>query len=102
LADAVEAHRRASEAVADAHKAEQLAAAKAADMSRTRGDYGSVSSLRTYWTFSDLDRDELDLETLRPHLATTALESAVRSFIKAGGRDLAGVEIYETTDVVVR
>ena len=102
LTQALEAERRAQEAAADADKAAKLANAGPAEMSRTRGDFGSVSSLRRYWTFSDLDREGLDLETLRPYLAIAALESAVRQFIKAGGRDLAGVEIYETTDAVVR
>lgn len=102
LHEAVEAQKRHEQAAADRVKAEQEAGAKAAEMSRVRGEYGAVSSLRTTWTFSDLDRGTLDLEALRPHLPLDGLERAVRAFVKAGGRDLAGVHIFETTDAVVR
>ena len=63
---------------------------------------GSVSSLRTFWDFADLDPDMLDLEALRHHFPAEAREKAVRSFIKAGGRELRGVTIYESTTSVVR
>tara|TARA_R110000868_G_scaffold350642_4_gene611924 strand:+ start:639 stop:1226 length:588 start_codon:yes stop_codon:yes gene_type:complete len=78
------------------------ATAKAADLSRTRGDHGSVSSLRTFWTFSDVERATIDLEVLRHHIPEEALEKAVRSFVKAGGRELAGARIFEDTKTVVR
>lgn len=85
-----------------AGKAVVEAGATAADMSRTRGKFGSVSSLRTTWGFEDLDRESLDIEALRHHIPQAALETAVRAFIKAGGRELKGVRIVENTDVVVR
>lgn len=87
----------AVEAAKTAAKATKEAGASAADMSRTRGDYGGVSSLRTYWTFANLDRAKLDLEALRPHFTDDALEKAVRAFIKAGGREIGGVRIFEDT-----
>jgi hypothetical protein len=102
LNEAIEAQARAEQAAAEAIKAEKEATAKAAEMSRIRGEYGAVSSLRTTWTFSDLSRAELDLEALRAHIPLDGLERAVRSFIKAGGRQLKGCNIFETTDAVVR
>ena len=102
LDDAVAAEEAAKVAAKDAAKAQQEADAKPAELSRTRGDYGSVASLRTHWTFDSIDRPTLDLESLRQHLSTDALEKAVRSFIKAGGRKLDGVHIFETTSTVVR
>ena len=42
--------------------------AKAAELSRTRSDYGSVASLRSHWTGKLEDRATLDLEALRQHL----------------------------------
>jgi hypothetical protein len=99
---AMEAEDRRKQAEADRIQAEKDAQAKAADLSRTRGEYGAVSSLRTTWTFSDLDRAALDLEALREHLPIDGLERAVRSFIKAGGRELRGVNIFETTNATVR
>ncbi|WP_340152037.1 hypothetical protein [uncultured Sneathiella sp.] len=99
---AVEAETNAAQAAADSAKAAAEATAKAADLSRTRGDHGSVSSLRTFWTFSDVERATIDLEVLRHHIPEEALEKAVRSFVKAGGRELAGARIFEDTKTVVR
>jgi len=104
LDTAVAAEETATQANADAVQAEKSASANAADMSRTRGDYGSVSSLRTFRTFDEksVKRESLDLETLRDHLPAAALEQAIRSFIKAGGHTLKGVHIFEDTKTVVR
>ena len=102
LNTAIEAESAAETAQADLVKAEQAADVKAAELSRTRGEYGAVSSLRTSWVFDEIDRAELDLEALRPYLPTDGLDKAVRAFIKAGGRQLRGTRIYETTNVVVR
>jgi hypothetical protein len=52
--------------------------------------------------FDEIDREEIDLEVLRFHIPADGLEKAVRSFIKAGGRELRGTRIYETTAAVVR
>ena len=94
---AIAAEHAANKAKADAEKAAKAAAAKPADLSRTRGEQGSVSSLKQIWLFADLDRGALDLEALREHLPIKALEQAVRSFVAAGGRELDGVRIYEDT-----
>ncbi len=102
LGKAIEAEERALQAEADAIKAQEAAIAKAAELTRTRGDYGSVASLRTRWTGVLTDRATLDLEALREHLPEEALEKAIRSFVKAGGRELAGARVYEDTTTVVR
>lgn len=98
---AVTSDALARQAEADAAAASKSAAAKPAELSRQRGDYGAVASLRTFWDFKDLDRDTIDLETLRSHLPLAALEKSVRSYIKAGGRSLKGVTIFENTSTVV-
>lgn len=87
---------------AEAIAAAQDAAARPAEHSRTRGDYGSVASLRTTWTGEVIDYAALELETLRPHIARDALDAALRSFVRAGGRTLAGAKIYEKSSAVVR
>lgn len=102
LDDALTAEEQARQAAADAERANKDAKAKAAELSRTRGNYGSVASLHTFWDFADLDRASLDLETLRNHIPMAALEQAVRSHIKAGGRHLRGVRIFENTTTRVR
>lgn len=85
-----------------ADKHDDIVGAKAADLSRVRGEHGSVSSLREFWTFRNLNRAALDLEQLRQHIAETALETAIRSFIEAGGRKLPGVEIFHDTGTTTR
>jgi hypothetical protein len=95
LDDAVRAALLVKQAGADVATAQREANAPAKDLARTRADTGAVSSLSTFWDFTNLDRETLDLEPLRAHIGMEALEKAVRSFIKAGGRNLRGVEIFE-------
>lgn len=102
LQDAIAKEQAAKLASADADKADKAAVAKPAELSRTRGEYGAVSSLRTDWVFADVEREELDLEALRYHLPSEGIEKAIRSFIKAGGRSLRGARIFESTSAVVR
>lgn len=102
LDSAIGAEKAAEAAQADLVKAERASDVKPAELSRTRGEYGSMSSLRTQWVFDEVNRDEIDLETLRFHLPSDGIEKAIRSFIKAGGRELKGTRIFETTAAVVR
>lgn len=102
LIDAIAAEEGARQAEADAATAQKAALVKPADLSRSRGDYGAVASLRTFWDFTALDRDTIDLDALRAHLPIDAVEKAVRSFIRAGGRELRGVKIFENTATSVR
>ena len=102
LQAAIVAEAAAAQAAADAAQAKKAAEAKPAELSRSRGDYGAVASLHTFWDFADLDRATLDLEALRQHIPAAALEQAVRSFVKAGGRELRGARIFENTQTKVR
>ena len=85
-----------------ADRLDKKADAKQADLSRTRGELGSVSSLRTDWVHDGFDREKIDLEALRQHLPADAIDQAIRSFIRAGGRSLRGTSIFEQTSAVVR
>lgn len=102
LADAITAEEIARQAVADAAMAQRAAEAKPAELSRSRGDYGAVASLRTRWVGEIADRDALDLDALRPHLPIDGLERAVNAFVRAGGRELRGAKIYEVSTTAVR
>lgn len=84
-----------------ARQATEEANTNAADLSRTRGEYGAVSSLRTTWAGEITDARTLDLEALRPHLSMDALQKAVNAFVRNGGRELRGARIYEKTSTVV-
>ena len=64
----------------------------AASRNRKSGDAEPVVKLT--WTFKDLDKSELNLEALRYHISREALEEAVRSYIRYGGRSLKGVDIH--------
>lgn len=115
-----EASRKADEKIRDAEKAEdkleraatvERVAAKlervaagesAAPLARTRGDYGSVSTINRRWVGELVDRKKLNLEALRPFLAADALEAAINGFVRAGGRDLEGARIFETDVVQTR
>lgn len=94
---AVAAEEAARQAAADAALAEKAAGAKAAELGRVRGEYGSMSSLTTFWDFKDVDRSSIDLDTLRPYLDILAIEKAVRVYVKSGGRKLTGCVIFENT-----
>jgi hypothetical protein len=102
LDTAVSAEELARQAAADAVKAQKAAEVKPAELSRTRGEFGSVASLRTEWVGDVVDREALDLDKLRPFIPLDALEKAIRGFVKAGGRELRGAHIYEHHHTVVR
>ena len=99
------AQKAADQAAGDAVKASRAAGAKAADLSRSRSDHGSVSSLHTFMDhkpedpncIDPVDRAKVDLEPLRPFLPMDALDKAVKALVNAGGRELRGVTIFENT-----
>lgn len=97
LSTAIDTETAARQADANAIAAQKAAEVKPAELTRARGDLGGVSSLQTYWDFTDLDRETIDLQKLRPYLAVADIEKAVRLYIRAGGRDLIGCRIFENT-----
>ena len=97
LVSALRAEGEADQARRDAEKAEKVAAEKPAQMGRSRGERGGMTTLKQFWDHADLDREAIDLNALREHLPMDAIEQAVRSYIKAGGRTLTGVRIFENT-----
>lgn len=100
-ANAQQLQAQASVAAQQAARAEAAAQAKPADLARTRTSAGT-STLRSEWAFEITALNEIDLETLRPYLAKSEIEKAIRLFIRAGGRELKGARIFESTSAVVR
>jgi hypothetical protein len=86
----------------EAVAAAETAVAKPAELSRTRGEIGSVASLRQVWKGELVDRAALDLDALRPYIPAAAIETAINGFVKAGGRELRGARIYQHTSATVR
>ena len=94
---AITAEELARQAAADAALAQRATTVKAAELSRLRGEYGSTASLTTFWDFDELDRNAIDLETLRPYLDVAMIEKAIRIYIRSGARTLKGCRIFENT-----
>ena len=108
-AEATAARAAAETASAEAREAEiaaddkdQLAQARPADLARTRSDRGTLSTLKSVWVAKIEDADLIPLETLRPYISADTIRKAVDAYVKMGGRQLPGVEIYQTEKVVVR
>jgi hypothetical protein len=85
-----------------ANRLDKEAEARPAELSRTRTETGALASLRTVWIGEIVDITALDLNQLRHHISPAALQTAINSFVKAGGRELAGAKIFEQSNVVVR
>lgn len=73
------------------------------DLGRTRdAGTGAVASFRKVWTFEIEDPSKIDLNTLRQHLSADEINKAIARFVRAGGRDLGGVRIFEDIKTTVR
>ena len=100
-ANAQQFQAQAQVAAQQAARSEAAAHASVADLARTRTDAGT-STLRTEWKYEITALDEIDLEKLRPYIAKSEIEKAIRLYIRAGGRELKGARIFESTSAVVR
>lgn len=101
LETAVAAERAAHEASANRIAAAEAVNAKPAEMSRTRGDYGSVASLRTNWDYEVSDMAAV------PRAYLMLNDAAVKAHMKARLKDqppapIAGINFYEKTSAAVR
>lgn len=79
-------------------KAGRAARAKPADLTRVRGELGSVTSLKQVWYVAELSKEDVDLEALRPFLTQEDLMAAAGRFVANGGRKLKGATILEGRD----
>lgn len=78
-----------------ADAAEARASSSSNHLSQTVTASGAKASVSTVWVASDINRDTLDLEALRPFLSDDALEAALKNFIRAGRRSIRGANIAE-------
>lgn len=101
-AEADTALQQAAEADAASAKAEKAADAKPADMARTRGDLGSLSTLRTALEVEVTDYALVPLEAIRAYIPRDAIDKAVRAWARNGGREMPGCRIQEVQTAVVR
>lgn len=82
--------------------ASKAASAKPADLARTRSETGSLGTLAEHWVFGITDPMALPAADLWPYISADAKEKAVRAYVRAGGRTLAGARIFNDTDLQVR
>jgi hypothetical protein len=85
---------------ARAERAEDRANAGAAELSRTRGRFGTVASLSTSWQVKSVDHHIVDLNKLRGLIAKEAVEAACWKFLQIhrddkDGPRLDGVEFEQ-------
>lgn len=85
-----------------ATKSDKLADARPAELARTRGDYGSLATLRTTWVGEIVEKSAVDLEALRPFISEDVLQKLINAAVRAGFRELRGVKIYEKSEAQVR
>jgi hypothetical protein len=98
--------QRALGAAMDAETAADHAAARQAaspaTLVRTYATSGNMVSSQEKWEFEITDRAAIPLEAIRSFIPTDAVEKAVKAFVRAGGRELNGVRIYETRKALNR
>jgi hypothetical protein len=91
--EAMAAQAAADELQARADHAADAATAKPSELARTQTDAGTAT-LQVSWEFEIESIDSIDLEALRPFLPRTAVEQAMRAFVKSGRREIKGARIF--------
>lgn len=94
LGQAVRAERRAD-------RLDDAANATDADLSRTRGELGTVGSLARRWVFRVDDYDAIPLNVLRPFVSRDAIDAAIHKLMMTGRRDLPGVTFEQISEARV-
>lgn len=95
-AEAVAAQAAAETLHQRADHAADAAAAKPAELAQTRTE-GGTATLQQTWEFEIEDINRIDLEALRPFIPQTAIEQAMRAFVRSGRREIHGARIFAKT-----
>lgn len=98
-----------------ARRAEREAQAKPADLTKSRGEYGSVASLRSVLAFEITNLSEINLNGLRRFFSEDDIKKAIRGlmrvnqdeikrYVKGGNGDayINGIRFYEDQQTRVR
>jgi hypothetical protein len=80
-----------------AERTEREATAKAADLTRNRGDLGSVSSLREYW-----DVEVQDISQVPPEFLAFDYAKARKHVLGGRVREIPGCRVFVTKHIVTR
>jgi hypothetical protein len=97
VAVAARAEDRAQAADERAERAERDAAARAADLTRSRSASGTLATARQTWRGEIINLANVDLEKLRPFIKREAIEAALNAFVRInkGAVEVAGCRIFE-------
>lgn len=85
-----------------ADKHEDAAAGKAADLTRVRGEHGSVSSLKEFKNFRNVVRAQINWAQVGQFVSDEHLEAAIRAMLHAGIYIIPGVEVFDDTSTSTR
>lgn len=66
---------------------------------RTQTSFGTKATAKMVWDFEILDREKLAIEKLLPYIGLDVLEKAMKAFVKGGGRDMPGANIFQRQEV---
>lgn len=93
-----------NKALRDEKKADRLASSvqTGVGLGVTKSESGASASTRKRTVIEIVDRNAINYGLLGAHFTADAIQSALNSFVKAGGAEMPGVKIYEKTEVVVR
>lgn len=69
--------------------------AKSSDLAKSRSASGATSSRKTKWVGEIISIEGIDLNTLRYYFGKDAIQAALDSFVRQGGRECAGAVISE-------
>jgi len=67
-----------------------------ADLTRLRGEHGTVGSLTARWTVAAIDHDVVPLEKLRGFFMADHVDAAIYRYMRANQGEWAGKEIVDT------
>lgn len=90
-----------SEALAD-HIDAKAHMATPSQLAKSRSMYGATASQKLVWTGEIVNIAAIDFNALRSHFPTDAIQKAVNSFVRDGGRQLNGVKIEQKSQLNVR
>lgn len=81
---------------------DKVHAAIPSQLVRTRSLHGATASQKLVWVGEIKNISAIDLNQLRSHFTTDAIQKAINTFIRDGGRQLDGVVIEQKTQLAVR
>jgi hypothetical protein len=110
MAEEAERLRKEAEAsndavlVAQAEQAKQASeeVAKAPERTRVTSDAGASASVQKFWDYKVNDAGQIPVAIFRKYLKPEDIDKMIRAAVRAGERNIKGVEIFENTRPVIR